>query len=123
MSFGISPLGAVILASLLSFALGFVTRKILSSRRIAQAEVRAQELLNESKSKAQDILLESKNKALKILEDAKKEEKERNVQLAKIENLLTKKEEELEERSKELHQEKDLLKAKDGELTILKTDL
>ena len=74
------------------------------------AESKAQSILNESMSKSQDILLEAKNKAIVILEDAKKEEKERHSQLSRIENLLTKKEEELDSKGKELVNEKNTLK-------------
>ena len=75
-----------------------------------------------SKSKAQDILLEAKNKALEILEEAKKDEKERNSQLARIENLLTKKENELESRAKELKTEKENLISKAQEVANLKVE-
>ena len=123
MIFGINPLVTVFLALALGVLVGYFVRKFLASRRVAQAEGRAQSLLSESKSKAQDILLESKNKALQILEDAKKEEKDRNAQLTRIENLLTKKEEELQEHSKEIAREKDVLKAKTDEIAVTKTDI
>ena len=90
--------------------IGYLIRQLLSSKRISSAESKAEAILNESKSKSQDILLEAKNKALAILEDAKKEEKERNVQLSRIENLLTKKENELESKAKELTEEKQAAK-------------
>src|SRR4030042_1773715 len=123
MLFTFNPLTLAATAAALGFAIGFVARKIISSRRIAQAEARAQTVLNESKSKSQDILLEAKNKAIKLLEDAKSDEQERRVQLGKIENLLTKKEVELESKEKDLLQEKNTLKAKGEELVVLKADL
>ncbi len=123
MLFTFNPLTLAATAAALGFAIGFVARKIISSRRIAQAEARAQTVLNESKSKSQDILLEAKNKAIKLLEDAKSDEQERRVQLGKIENLLTKKEVELESKEKDLLQEKNTLKTKGEELIVLKADL
>jgi len=119
----VTLLTAGILALILGIGVGYTGRKFFASRKAAQAETRAQELLAESKSKSQDILLEAKNKALKILEDAKKDEKERRDQLAKIENLLTRKENDLEEKGKELGQEKTVLKSKAEELIKIKEEL
>src|SRR3989344_3041063 len=119
----LSPLVAAISALLPGIIIGYLIRQLLSSKRISSAESKAEAILNESKSKSQDILLEAKNKSFAVLEDAKKEEKERNVQLSRIENLLTKKESELESRAKELIEEKETLKAKTAELITAKTEL
>ncbi len=123
MLFGLNPLVAAVLALGIGFAIGFIVRRVIGSRRIAQAEQRAHAVLNDAKSQSQDILLEAKNKALKVLEDAKKEENERRSQLAKIENLLTRKENELEGKGAELRHERDTLKAKADELAVVKTEL
>lgn len=123
MLLGINPLIVVILAAFVGFAAGYILRQLIASKRINLAESKAQSLLAEAKSKSQDILLESKNKALKILEDAKKEEKERNAQLSRIENLLTKKEAELEQRGKELASEKEALGAKEAQISTIKVEL
>jgi len=123
MVLGLSPLTVVISAILLGVLIGYLLRQFLASIRISSAESRAQSIFADAKSKSQDILLEAKNKAIKLLEEAKKEEKERNAQLSRIENLLTKKETELENKSKELASEKDFLKVKAGELMTIKTDL
>ena len=119
----LSPLVAAVSALLPGIIIGYLARQLLSSKRISSAESKAEAILNESKSKSQDILLESKNKALAILEDAKKEEKERNSQLSRIENLLTKKENELELKAKEVGLEKETLKTKVAELGSIKTEL
>jgi ribonuclease Y len=116
-------LAAGILAILVGAVIGYTARKLLASRRADQAELKAQELLSESKNKSQDILLEAKNQSIKILEEAKRDEKERRDQLSKIENLLTKKEAELESKGKELVQEKESLKSKAEDLVIIKEQL
>ena len=105
------------------FLIGFFLRKFLAGRKAAQAEERAQSILNDAKAKAQDVLLESNNKALKILDDAKREEADRRKQLDRIENLLTKKESDLDERTKEVVGEKANLKQKAEEIIVLKADL
>lgn len=119
----LSPLIAAVSALLPGLIIGYLVRQILSSRKAAQAESRAEQILADSKSKAQDILLEAKNKALEILEEAKKDEKERNSQLARIENLLTKKENELDSKAKELKTEKETLVSKSQEVANLKVEL
>ncbi|HEY4520734.1 MAG TPA: ribonuclease Y [Candidatus Paceibacterota bacterium] len=123
MLFGLNPLLVVILAFLVAFLLGYFIRQLIALQRVSSAENKAQSVLNESKSKAQDIVIEAKDKALKILEEAKKEEKERHDQGMRIENLLTKKETDLEERAKEVKQEKEALKQKAQELANIKTEL
>ncbi|KKT81891.1 MAG: ribonuclease Y [Candidatus Yanofskybacteria bacterium RIFCSPHIGHO2_02_FULL_44_12b] len=119
----LNPLIAAVSALLPGLIIGYLVRQLIVSRRISAAESRAESLLNEAKSKSQDILLESKNKAFKVLEDAKKEEKERHSQLARIENLLTKKEDELEAKHREVSSEKNTLKTKMEEVDALRVTL
>ena len=119
----LSPLVAAVSALLPGIIIGYLVRQLLSSKKISSAESRAEAILNESKSKSQDILLEAKNKSFAILEDAKKEERGRNAQLSRIENLLTKKENELETRARELIAEKETLKMKAVEFGVAKTEL
>ncbi len=102
--------------------IGYFLRKFLAGRKAEQAETRAEAILNESKAKAQDVLLDANNKALKVLEDSKREEADRRKQLDRIENLLTKKESDLEERSREVTTERSSLKHKAEELVVLKAD-
>src|SRR3989344_5571911 len=119
----LSPLIAAVSALLPGLVIGYLARQVISTRKASQAESKAEAILNESKSKSQDIILEAKNKALEILGEAKKEEKERNLQLARIENLLTKKENELDSKAQELKAEKDTLNVKIQDVGQLKTDL
>ena len=118
----LNPLIAAVSALIPGIIIGYLTRHILSSRSASQAESKAQAILADSKSKSQDLLLEAKNKALEILEEAKKEEKERNTQLVRIENLLTKKENELDSRAREIKTEKETLISKVQEVSHLKSE-
>jgi len=123
MFLGLDPRIEAVLALFAGLTAGYLIRQLIASVRVSQAESKAQALLADSKSKSQDILIEAKNKAIKVLEDAKKEEKERNVQLARIENILTRKEGELEQKEKELGTERENLKSKAIELVSVKTSL
>src|SRR3989344_4930358 len=120
---GLNPLIAAISALLPGMVIGYLIRQVIVSRRTSLAESKAQQLLADSKSKAQDIVLDAKNQAIKLLEDAKKEEKERHQQTAKIENLLTRKEAELDHKSKEIEKERENLKLKLAELQNIKLEL
>lgn len=111
------------MGALFGIGIGYFARQFVASKRATNAESRAQQIINDGKSQAQDIVLEAKNTALKTLEESKKEEKERLAQLSRIENLLTRKEDEIEQKSKELGQEKEQLKTKAGEVMTLKTQV
>lgn len=119
----LSTLIAAVSALIPGIIIGYLARHVITSRSASQAESKAQAILSDSKSKAQDILLEAKNKALEILEEGKKEEKERNAQLSRIENLLTKKENELEIKAKELKTDKENLLTKTQEVSNLKIEM
>ena len=119
----INPLFVAVFGIAAGIAVGYVTRRFIADRRIKSAESKAQNILNEAKSTSQDILLEAKNKALKILDDSKKETKERNAQLIRIEWMLSKKEGELDGKSKILDKEQFQLKTKTDEILKIKTDL
>ncbi len=120
---GLNPLITAFSALLPGLVIGYLIRHLVASRKVTLAESRAEATLADSKAKSQDILLEAKNSAFKILEEAKKEEKERNSQLSRIENLLTKKENELEQKGKDLSLEKETLKSKAVELINTKNEL
>ena len=120
---GLNPLITAVSALLPGLVIGYLIRHLVASRKVTLAESKAEAVLADSRSKSQDILLEAKNNAFKILEEAKKEEKERNSQLSRIENLLTRKESELEQKAKELSSEKETLKSKTVELVALKSEL
>ncbi len=123
MILGIPSQIAVLLALIFGLAGGYIIRQVLAALRATHAESKAQSIISDARSKAQDVLLEAKNSALKALEESKKEEKDRLAQLSRIENLLTRKESELEQRSKELGQEKDVLRSKADEIRTIKADI
>src|SRR3989344_3289810 len=123
MSFTFTLLPAVLFALALGFGAGYIARRILANKRIAQAEERAQGSLADAKSKSQDILLESKNNALKLLEDGKREEQERRAQLGKIENLLTTRASDLEAKERLVTRQNEELHAKEEAITTIRAEL
>ncbi len=118
-----SPVIIGAFALLIGSVAGYFLRQVLAGRRIASAESKAIAITNEAKGKAQDLLLDSKNKSIKILEDAKKDEMVRMDQFSRLENLMAKRETELETRSVEVIAEKESLKKKAEEVIKIKTEL
>ena len=76
-----------------------------------------------AKISAQDVILKAKAQALKILEEAKKDEKIRQEQFLKIENILSNKEKGLEEEKKQLSLNFEHIKNREKEISDLKTTL
>jgi len=108
------------LALIFGLVAGYIIRQVYSALQASQAESKAQSLVADAKSKAQEIILEANDKSLKVLEESKKTEQDRMAQLSRIENLLTKKEVELEQKGRELGTEKETLKTKAQEVSVLK---
>ncbi len=111
MVLGISPLLAAILVLAFS-GFGYFLRYFLVRKQAENAEF-----------KAQEIILRAKDQALKILEEAKKDEKLRQSQFLKIENILANKEKDLESQKKQLSSESDNIKNKGKEIDDLKAEL
>ena len=102
---------------------GYIVSLLLTNKKVASARDRAEKLVNEARQKAQDLTMEAKEKSLQILEEAKKDEQKRNEQLSRIENLLSKKESEIDRRARELDQHKTILESKIKETDQAKSDL
>lgn len=109
MILGMNPLLAVILALVFGGVLGFLLRYFLAKKEAQDAKLSAQE-----------VLLKAKEQALKILDDAKKDEKLRQEQFLKIENILSNKEKELEEQKKKLASNSEVIKTKEKEIEELR---
>lgn len=109
---GINPLFVAILALVFGSAIGYFLRYFLAKKKSENAEF-----------KAQEIILKAKDQALNILEEVKKDEKLRQGQFLKIENILSKKEKELDEEKKRLSADFDTIKNKEKEIGDLKINL
>ncbi|HZZ99089.1 MAG TPA: ribonuclease Y [Candidatus Paceibacterota bacterium] len=123
MIFGIPSHYVELFALIFGLVAGYIIRQVVSIIRSTQADSKAQATIAEAKSKAQDILLEAKNNALNVLEESKREEKDRLAQLSRIENLLTRKETELDQKAKDVEKEKTVLIAKAEEVKSIKAEV
>lgn len=107
-----NPLIAVILALVFGTGIGYLLRYLLVKKETENAQ-----------AKAQEIILKAKNQALAILDEAKEDEKLRQGQFLKIENILSKREKELDEEKKRLSLNSERLTKKEKEISDLKTAL
>ncbi len=89
--------------------LGYFIRQIIAKQRAGSLEARLQKAAEKTKTEAKEHLLEAKNKAVQILEDAKKQERERQANLSKIEELLLKREEGIDKKTKEVEEKEKTL--------------
>ena len=81
---------------------GYLARQSMAAKKSGLLERQGEETLKKAKDEAQDIVLEAKDKALAVLDEAKKEEKNRRLEIEKNENRLFQREEDLSRRDKEL---------------------
>src|SRR3989338_9360110 len=103
---------------LLGVALGYFLRKKIAKIQAGTLESELNRKIEQSKSQAKEILLSAKEESVKIFEEAKKQEKEREEKLMKLEerlahreDLMDKKMESNERMEKELTLKAEKIKA------------
>lgn len=112
MSIGTATLIKGLIALVIGASGGYVFSFLITNKKI-----------NSAKERAQSLILEAKEKGIKILEDAKKDEEVRNQQILRIENLLSKKETDMDRRSRELEGRSQVLDAKLKEVDQTKQEV
>ena len=112
-----------LLALALGLAIGYLIRKSQVTKKIGNAEARAQSLLEEAKTKEKEILLDAKAQALEITEAAKKQEAEFRQQIIRFEQRIEKKEVDLETKSNNLDLQRADLEKKKEEITKLQEEM
>ncbi len=112
-----------LLALALGLAVGYLIRKSQVTKKIGNAEARAQSLLEEAKTKEKEVLLDAKAQALEIIEAAKKQEAEFRQQIIRFEQRTEKKEADLETKSNNLDLQRADLEKKKEEITKLQEEM
>src|SRR3989338_2172475 len=77
---------------------GYVLRQIIAQQKRNSVELRIKQILLDAKSEAQKTLEEAKQKADSLLDSVKREEKERETGLRRLEERISQKEELVEKR-------------------------
>ncbi len=117
--------------------LGYSVRKYIAEKKIQNAEVKAQHILEQAKKEAQDrrreVELEAKDLLYRMRQDFERETKDRRQEIFGLEkrltqkeenidrrlDLLEKKEKEIEARSETLKRQEDSIRSKDAQLHAL----
>ncbi len=90
------------IALLAGAVVGYIVRQNVVSKQAASVEEKIKHQLEESRAKSKEVILEAQQKSAQILEDIKRDERDRKLQLDKVEERLLKKEELLEREGLEL---------------------
>ena len=111
------------LALALGSVLGYVARQSIAKKQLSTAEGKAEKMIEDASKKEQEIIMEAKNKSLAILESSKKEQKEREDQILRIENRLEKREVMLDQKLSELDRGRSLLEKKAEEIRKVRAEV
>lgn len=97
--------------------LGYVVRQFIAFRQLNSIEAKIREQLKAAKTQAEEIILAAKDRAAALIEETQREERNRKIQLDRLEERLVKKEDfadkrslEVETRGKNLEKELENLK-------------
>jgi ribonucrease Y len=113
----------ILIGLVVGAAAGYYIRKVQIAQQVNSVEAKVAKALEEAKTKEKEILLEAKSKALEIVEQGKKTEEEFRNQILKVEDRLTKKENDLERRLSDADKLKEDLNGKKSEIEKTKDEM
>ena len=73
-----------LVAIIIGLILGYWLQRQLAIKKAANAEHKAENIIDEARAKEKDILLKAQDKALKLIEDAKQENDARRKEITMI---------------------------------------
>ncbi|MEK7115116.1 MAG: Rnase Y domain-containing protein, partial [Patescibacteria group bacterium] len=108
---------------LIGLLIGYLVRQQIALRNVNSIEQQVKVKLEKAEDEAREILLDAKSKVAGLFEEVKKEEKERKIQLDRMEERLIKKEEVLEKQISNIHNKESQLIKEGEKLAALQTEL
>lgn len=116
-----------VICILLGLLVGYLLRKYLAEAKISSAEEAAKRIYEESKKEAEakkrEVILEAKEEIHVMRNDADRENRERRVELQRLERRLLQKEESLDRKMDGLEKKEDNIQKKDQELGQIRLQL
>lgn len=103
--------------------IGYFLRQLIAQQRKESLELKVKQIFLEAKEAADRVRDDAKARAEKVLTEAKEEQKEREREIRKLEERLSRKDELLEKRSLELDKEAQGLREKIEKVKSMKTDV
>ncbi|OGM91183.1 ribonuclease Y [Candidatus Wolfebacteria bacterium RIFCSPHIGHO2_01_FULL_48_22] len=113
----------IIVSIAVGLAVGYIVRQTLASKQATSVEQKIKEKLDEANAKSKELILEAQDKSARILEDIKRDEKERKLQLDKLEERILSKEENLDKQAAELRGKEKSVQGDLAKLTEAKTHI
>lgn len=117
-----SPWLVALIAVLIGTALGYVLRQVIAQYRKNSLELQVKKILLDAKDRAAQTLDEAKRRAEGVLEETRRETKERENQIRKLEEKVLVKDEALEKRRRDLDNETEELKKRAEEVKKLREE-
>lgn len=105
-------LGGLVVGALI----GYIARQQLMSKKVGNAEARAEKILEDAKNKEKEVLIEAKAQALEITDQAKKAEADFRAQIVRFEDRIDRREKELDIKTNNLEKKTAELEASQAEL-------
>jgi len=91
----------IVMALAVGSFLGYLARQTIAKKQLGTVESKLNKMIEEAKQEAKETLFKAKDKAVQIIEEAEKQERERKMQLLKMEERLEKREENLDRKTEE----------------------
>ncbi len=104
------------LALVIGLVAGYIMRQVITTKKIGNAESKAEKILEEAKTKSKELQLEAKAQALEITDQAKKAEADFRSQIVRFEERIDRREKELDIKTANLDSQKQLMEAREAGL-------
>ena len=118
---------AVLLTAVIAYKLGFNGRKRSDEGKIASAETKAREIIDEAlktaEAKKRESLLEVKEESIRTKNELEKETKERRSELQRLERRVQQKEENVDKKTEAIERKEQSLAAKEENLARQKEEV
>ncbi len=105
-----------LIAAVVGIAVGYFARRYWAANKLGDVEEKIKRDLSEAETKAKEIVVEAKEKAASLLVDIKNEEKDRRKELEATESRLARKEETLDKRSEDVRVREEKIKTEEDSL-------
>ena len=113
----------VCLVSILSILTGYFVRQLIANQQIRSAQKAARKLLDDAAVKHKEVLLEAKEEATRLRKAAEDENKEHRLELQRVENRLTQKEQTLDQKTELVERRDRNLNSKERDIERIKDEL
>jgi ribonuclease Y len=113
----------ICLVLILGVLVGYFARQLIANQQIRSAKKEAQKLLDDAATKHKEVVLEAKEEAARLRSTAETESKEHRLELQRLENRLTQKEQTLERKSEFVERRERELNLKEKDIEGIKGEL